>query len=296
MNLKKYLDTIPSLEGKTIIVTGANSGVGFELCRHLLSKNAKVVMACRNQKKAEVAIDLLRKDFETGEIEFLEFDQGSFESIDKAVEVIKKKYQDFYGLVCNAGTLGPRKGGEFTKEGFPLAVGTNYLGLFYFYKKMQQFLDESTMKRKIIFQGSLVAGFKTSKKLDLLTDDASQWKKYNLSKKCVETLFKYAYSNNNNENIDYLLSEPGVSKTSLFNSMNSLFRTVGGLFIKLTCHSPKIASLTMLRCLSEDTKNGETYLPRGPLRVRGYPKRFKYKENRYVERFITRGEECLCQK
>lgn len=293
MSIKKYLDKFPDLENKTIIVTGANAGVGFELCRHLLCKKAHVVMACRNAEKTNAAREILCKEFDNPNVDILLYDQASFESIDYAVKIIKDKYKDFYGLVCNAGLLGPMKGGEYTQEGFPVTIGTNYLGLYYLYNQLSDFLNKSEIERKVIFQGSMVSDMKTPKGMDILDDDYSQWVKYNLSKKCVECLFKYAYTQNSNDRVAYLLSEPGVTKTSFFRSMNFIFRTVGGVFVRLTSHSPKKASLTMLRCLMSDTKNGETYLPRGLGRIRGYPKKYPFKEKRYVDKLILRGQECL---
>ena len=296
MGIKKYVDKFPSFEGKRIIVTGANSGVGYELCLHLLSKKASIVMACRSEKRATAAKNEMLKQYPDGDIDILIYDQSSFESIKKASEIITSKYQDFYGLVCNAGILGPINGGEFTKEGFPITCGTNYIGLLYLYECLLPFLNASQIKRKIIFQGSLAAGLKVKKGLDICEDNASQWQKYNLSKRCVEILFKYASDYNQNENIDYLLCEPGVSATSLFNSMNGFLRVVGGFFIKVMCHSPKKASLTMLKCLDPSTKNKEVYLPRGIYRINGYPKRFKFKEKRYNPWYLERGKECIKSK
>lgn len=293
MSIKKYVDNFPSLEGKRIIVTGANSGVGFELCFHLLNKKAKVVMACRSLSRAENAKEKLLERYPNGDVEILLYDQSSFESIKEASKVIITKYDDFYALVCNAGILGPISGGEFTKEGFPITIGTNYLGLLYFYECMLPFLNKSEKQRKVIFQGSLASDLKIPKGLDLLDDDSSQWAKYNLSKKCVECLYKYASLENKNDNVSYLLCEPGVSKTSLFNSMNGFLKVFGGLFIKLACHSPKKASLTMLKCLDPNTKNGDVYLPRGFYHINGYPKKFKFKEKRYSYEYIERGLECI---
>ena len=293
MSIKKYLDKFPSFDNKTIIVTGANSGVGFELCRHLLYKNANVVMACRNMKRANDARNKLVEEYPSANIEILEYDQSSLKSVKNASDVIKDKYHDFYGLVCNAGILGPIEKGVMTENGFPITIGTNYLGLLYLYENLKYLLDESTITRKVIFQGSIAADLKIPKGMDLLDDQESQWTKYNLSKKCVECLYKYTSINNKNEKVAFILSEPGVSKTSLFNSMNGFLKVVGGFFIRVFSHTPKKASLTMFRCLIEDTKNGDVYLPRGLSRVRGYPKKFPFKEKRYDEAYIKRGYQCL---
>ena len=79
------VDSIPDLSGKVIIVTGANTGIGYETAKELLKKNAKVYLACRSTEKAEKAIAKLKE--ETGkEGIFLQLDLGELKSIKKAAE------------------------------------------------------------------------------------------------------------------------------------------------------------------------------------------------------------------
>ena len=89
MEFKKYLDEkVSSLKGKNILITGANSGLGFSLSLQTAYKGANVFMACRNEQRAKVAIDNIKKEIPEANLKFLEYDQASFESIRKFVSVL----------------------------------------------------------------------------------------------------------------------------------------------------------------------------------------------------------------
>ena len=93
----KYLDYVNKLNidlsGKIYIVTGANSGIGFETCKYLLYLNATVIMACRNLDKAQNAIDEIRKEVKTGEIVLLQYDQSDYSSIKNFANIIKTSFK-----------------------------------------------------------------------------------------------------------------------------------------------------------------------------------------------------------
>ena len=79
----KFLEKLSSLEDKVYIVTGANSGLGYETSLNLAYKKAKVIMACRNINKAERAKEKILEKVPGAEIDIVKYDQSSFESIDK---------------------------------------------------------------------------------------------------------------------------------------------------------------------------------------------------------------------
>lgn len=89
-----------SLAGKTYIVTGANTGLGFETTRFLCERNATVIMACRSIERADKAIGLIRKKTTNGTLIACNLDLGSFDSIVDFVENIKTNYPNFHCLVC----------------------------------------------------------------------------------------------------------------------------------------------------------------------------------------------------
>src|SRR5438874_2629004 len=119
---------MPDLTGKVAIVTGANSGLGFETARGLARKNAQVVLACRDQKKGETALQKLRQEFPAVRLELILLDLADLDSIHRFVETFKQRYSRLDILCNNAGIMAiPRR---TTKQGFELQFGTNHLGHF----------------------------------------------------------------------------------------------------------------------------------------------------------------------
>ncbi|KAF8896761.1 hypothetical protein CPB84DRAFT_1781782 [Gymnopilus junonius] len=123
---------IPDLSDKVIIVTGANTGIGKETAKALLSHNAKVYIAARSQEKAEQAIADLKE--QTGkEARFLQLDLSDLKSVKAAAETFQRQETELHVLFNNAGVMMPPMD-ELTAQGYDLQVGTNTLGPFYFTK------------------------------------------------------------------------------------------------------------------------------------------------------------------
>lgn len=115
---------------KTIIVTGANSGLGFETTKQIaaLSPDYHLIMACRNMAKANAARDEILKKIPSAHLTCLELDNSSLAKVRAFVEAFKALDEPLYGLVCNAGIAG-RTPTE-TADGFNNIFETNYLGHF----------------------------------------------------------------------------------------------------------------------------------------------------------------------
>ncbi|KRK78707.1 SDR family NAD(P)-dependent oxidoreductase [Companilactobacillus nodensis] len=115
---------------KTVIVTGANSGLGFETTKQIAAKgsNYQLVMACRNMKKAAVARQRILQTIPDANIICLELDTSSLAKVRAFVAAFRKLNIPLYGLVCNAGVSG--KTVHQTQDGFNNIFETNYLGHF----------------------------------------------------------------------------------------------------------------------------------------------------------------------
>ena len=119
---------IPDQSGKIFIVTGSTSGLGKETATVLARKNATVIMAVRNIKKAEsVANEILTENNNT-KIDIQELDLTSLESVKNFSHQIIKKYKTLDCLINNAGIMACPY--SKTKEGFEIQMGTNHLGHF----------------------------------------------------------------------------------------------------------------------------------------------------------------------
>ncbi|OAX35984.1 NAD(P)-binding protein [Rhizopogon vinicolor AM-OR11-026] len=129
---KFHVSDIPDMSGKVVLVTGANTGIGKETARVLLTKNAKVYIACRDKVKGEAAVAELKKS--TGnEAVFLQLDLANLKSVKAAAEKFLSKEPLLNVLFNNAGVFNPPVE-MLTDDGYDLQFGTNVLGHFYFTK------------------------------------------------------------------------------------------------------------------------------------------------------------------
>ena len=105
MHEKWTTKKIPDLTGKVIIVTGANSGLGYEDAKAFARKGAKIILACRNMDKANKALSKIQAKIPEAQAEIIQLDLGSIDSIKKFVAEFKGKHDRLDILVNNAGIL-----------------------------------------------------------------------------------------------------------------------------------------------------------------------------------------------
>ncbi len=118
---------VPDQTGKCFVVTGANTGLGFEASRVLAARRARVIMACRDNDKAAAAIARIRQLTPSAELVSLPYDQGDLDSIRTAADSLAKEPR-IDALINNAGVMTPPL--MRTKQGFELQFGVNHLGCF----------------------------------------------------------------------------------------------------------------------------------------------------------------------
>lgn len=122
------------LEGKNVIITGCNTGIGKLTAELLLECGAKVIFACRNKQKAEDCIEEIktrRPHLKPGNLEFMQLDVCNNKTIVDFAESWKnrpEKERVIHVLLCNAGVISPKKG--VTKDGFDETLASNCLGHF----------------------------------------------------------------------------------------------------------------------------------------------------------------------
>ena len=117
---------IPDQSGRTVVVTGANGGLGLETSRALAGAGAHVVMAARNQDKASAAVDDIRGGRPDASLEVVALDLGSLASVREASEQILGAHQVIDILVNNAGVMGIPE--RRTVDGFEMQLGVDHLG------------------------------------------------------------------------------------------------------------------------------------------------------------------------
>jgi len=121
--------TVPDLSGKLVIITGANSGLGFGLTRRLSAAGADVVMAIRNRAKGEAAIEEIRTTVPDAKLTIKSLDLSSLAAVAALGEQLNAEGRPIDILINNAGVMTPPER-DTTADGFELQFGSNHLGHF----------------------------------------------------------------------------------------------------------------------------------------------------------------------
>jgi NAD(P)-dependent dehydrogenase (short-subunit alcohol dehydrogenase family) len=114
--------------GRIALVTGANSGIGYETARALADHGAHVILACRDDEKARRARDKLESELERSSLELLHLDLADLVSVRSAADEVLSRHARLDLLVNNAGVMGTPY--RQTADGFELQMATNHLGHF----------------------------------------------------------------------------------------------------------------------------------------------------------------------
>jgi retinol dehydrogenase 12 len=131
-----------NVQGKFIIVTGANTGIGRATAEALAARGASLVLACRSEDKTRPVLDAIR--LRGGHVEFVPLDLGDFASVRACAGRIDAMGRPIDVLVNNAGVAGQRGA---THDGYELAFGTNHLGHFLLTMLLFKRLREATEAR-----------------------------------------------------------------------------------------------------------------------------------------------------
>jgi NAD(P)-dependent dehydrogenase (short-subunit alcohol dehydrogenase family) len=121
---------VPNQQGRTIVITGANTGVGFETAKVLAASGATVVLASRDPERAGRAVQRLEADLLTARLDTITLDLASLASVRSAAAELRSRHARIDVLINNAGVMWTPKGR--TADGFETHFGTNHLGHFAF--------------------------------------------------------------------------------------------------------------------------------------------------------------------
>lgn len=121
-------DDVPEQTGKTIVITGANSGIGYEAALVLAQRGAELILACRSQEKGARALEQLRAAAPGAKAKLMKLDLASLASVRAFADQVKSEQGRIDILINNAGLMAiPR---ATTEDGFEMQLGTNHLGHF----------------------------------------------------------------------------------------------------------------------------------------------------------------------
>ncbi len=120
-------ENVPDLSGKTIFVTGANTGIGFEAAKVFAGQGARVLLGCRNLDRGQAALTRIADVHPGADVELVEIDLGDLASVRRAADAVSREPK-LDVLVNNAGVMWNPK--TITKDGFESQFGVNHLGHF----------------------------------------------------------------------------------------------------------------------------------------------------------------------
>lgn len=266
---------IPSLNGKTIIVTGGNSGLGFQSVKTYVEKRATVVLACRNIAKGEKARSQILITVPTAKIEVRTLNLMDLSSVRSFAEQFNKEFDRLDILLNNAGIMMPPY--QLTKDGLESQQGTNHFGHFALTGLLLEKL-KSTPGSRVVNVSSIAHKQGKMDFENLLYIDGkgySPMSAYGRSK-LENLLFTYglqAYFTKNNLDVKAVVAHPGVSDTNLFSKIGGQFlqNLLKPLF-KLFIQPASMGALPQLRASVDPTVvGGEFFGPDGRGEMKGYP-------------------------
>ncbi|WP_266079678.1 oxidoreductase [Haladaptatus caseinilyticus] len=289
-------ERLPDLTDKTVIVTGANSGLGYEVTRALARNGASVVMACRRTNHAMTVKGRILTELPDATLDVRELDLADSESIRSFVDDFESEYDDLHVLCNNAGVMAiPR---TETEDGFELQFGVNHLGHFALTGLLFDSLLETPGETRVVTQSS---GFHERGDIDF--DDLhgeqeyDKWAAYAQSK-LANVLFAYELdrrlTDSGTEDVLSLACHPGYASTDLQRRgperEGSLIRLWAmGLANAVFAQSAERGALPMLYAATADELIGGEYVgPSGLMNMRGSPDVQPSSERSYDEKLARR--------
>jgi NAD(P)-dependent dehydrogenase (short-subunit alcohol dehydrogenase family) len=273
---------IPSQAGKRILITGANSGIGFHAALKLARKGAQVVLACRDQHRGEEALDRLRTDSPGADAELAILDLASLASVREFAAKELAQRRPLHVLINNAGVMAPAKRLE-SADGFELQFGTNDLGHFALTALLMPALEQAAAEHPGSRPRIVTIASIAHKRGRINFDDLQSVRSYSPMKayqqsKLANLLFTFELDRRlraANSRVMSLAAHPGVADTKLFqtgdhSALEKAVRQGIGYLIGILLNTDAEGALpTLYAATAEDAKSGGYYGPQGFQEMRG---------------------------
>jgi NAD(P)-dependent dehydrogenase (short-subunit alcohol dehydrogenase family) len=272
---------IPSLAGKRVLITGANSGIGYHAALKLARKGAHVMLASRDRQRGEAALARLDADAPSAHTELVIFDLASLASVRSFAEDELAKRRPLHILINNAGVMAPPKRLQ-TIDGFELQFGTNVLGHFALTALLMPGLQlaaaESADRPRIVTIASIA-----HKRGQLNFDDLQSTKSYvpmraYQQSKLADLMFAFELDRRlraTNSRVMSMAAHPGVANTNLFQVGNyspveKAIRNLMGHAIGIVLNTDAEGALpTLYAATAPAAQDGGYYGPQGFQEMRG---------------------------
>lgn len=265
-------DMIADQTGRTVVITGATSGIGKETAKVLVSKKAKVIIGARNRIKAERVIEEICQLYPEANIQLKELDLTSLTSVNAFADSVIEDIDQLDLLINNAGIMSCPF--STTEDDYEIQMGTNHLSHFVLTGRLMPLLKQAQDSR-IVILSSYAHHFGNIDLSDL------NWEKrqYSTNKayadsKLANLYFLYELTNRlkDDENAPIVsAAHPGWTKTELQRHVKAL-----GLFNHLFAQSVEQGALPTLRAaFDRNVRSGDFYGPSKYFEMHGAPVKVK---------------------
>lgn len=267
---------VPDQSGRVAVITGANSGIGFEAAAVLAAKGAHVVLAVRNPDKGRQAAQRIEHTHPRAALSLQQLDLTSLNSVRAAADDLRAAHPRIDLLINNAGVMTTPKAS--TEDGFELQLGTNHLGHFA--------LTGLLLDHMLEVEGSRVVTISSNahRAGTINFDDLQSERRYNRlaaygQAKLANLMFTYeldrrllAASPPGAQTVA-VAAHPGSANTRLARNLPGLIRKPVELMWGLASQDAAMGALPTLRAATDPSvKGGQYYGPGGLGELRGYPK------------------------
>ncbi len=274
MSAKWTSADVPSQSGRVAVITGSNTGVGYQAAAVLAERGAHVVLAVRNLAKGDDAKARITARHPDSIVSVQELDLASLASVRKAADELRATHPRIDLLINNAGVMTLEKAG--TEDGFELQFGTNHLGHFA--------LTGLLLDTMLTADGSRVVTMSSPGHRILATIDFdhlrldSSYNRYSGygKSKLANLLFTYELARRlkaKGAPTAALAAHPGAADTELLRNVPGVIRNPAQFVWHRYAQSPAMGALPPLRAATDpNARSGQYYGPDGRGEQRGHPK------------------------
>ena len=265
---KWTFDDIPDQTGRTALVTGANTGIGFETARMLAERGARVILACRNPSKGAEAVTRVKASAPDADVRLELLDLSDLDDVAAFSTRVRESLDGLDLLILNAGVMVPPA--STTKQGFELQLGVNHLGHFALTGRLLPLLEQRPGARVVVVSSTAAQmGRMDFDDLQFTGRGYQAWPAYGQSKLANQLFVRELQKRlaDQGAKVTVTAAHPGWTATDLQRTSG-----MASFFNPFLAMKPPQGALPTLRAATDPTAGPADYFgPDGFFQMRGHP-------------------------